>query len=118
MNMKKGMLLFVSLWISLLGFGQTVNIGDILCTDGSTISAADFPSSGRTAEGIVFYVNESGHGWAVSLECQAVSTHWVTSDYYYEMFDIPELDNFEYSREAIHDLDGYSNTEIIRNAHE
>ena len=118
MNMKKGVLLFVSLWISLLGFGQTVNIGDILCTDGSTISAADFPSSGRTAEGIVFYVNESGHGWAVSLECQAVSTHWVTSDYYYEMFDIPELDNFEYSREAIHDLDGYSNTEIIRNAHE
>jgi len=109
-------ILAVWLWPAFM-FSQSVKIGDILCTDGSTISAADFPSSGRTAEGIVFYVNESGHGWAVSLECQAVSTHWVASDHYYEMFDIPGLDNFEYSREAIYDLDGYSNTETIRNAH-
>ena len=109
-------ILAVWLWPAFL-FSQNVKIGDILCTDGSTISAADFPSSGRTAEGIVFYVNENGHGWAVSLECQAVSTHWVASDHYYEMFDIPGLENFDYSREAIYDLDGYSNTEIIRNAH-
>ena len=109
-------ILAVWLWPAFM-FSQNVKIGDILCTDGSTVSAADFPSSGRTAEGIVFYVNENGHGWAVSLECQAVSTHWVASDHYYEMFDIPGLDNFEYSRAAIYDLDGYSNTEIIRNAH-
>ena len=97
--------------------GQSVKIGDILCTDGSTCSPEQFPSSGRTAEGIVFYVNESGQGWAVSLECQAVNTHWVTNDHYYDMYDIPVLDNFEHSREAILDLDGYTNTAIIRNAH-
>ncbi len=97
--------------------GQTVKIGDILCTDGSTCSPEQFPSSGRTAEGVVFFVNENGQGWAVSLECQAVNTHWVTYDHYYDMYDIPELDNFEHSREAILDLDGYTNTAIIRNTH-
>lgn len=104
------------LWSS-IAFSQTVHIGDILCTDGSIISSEAFAASGRTAEGIVFYVNESGQGWAVSLECQAVNTHWVTYDHYYDMYDIPELDNFEHSREAILDLDGYTNTAIIRNAH-
>ena len=103
-------------WPTLL-FSQSVKIGDILCTDGSTVSAADFPSSGKTAEGIVFYVNETGHGWAVSLECQSVNTHWVTSGHYNEMFNIPDLHDFEYSRDAIYDLDGYSNTAIIRNTH-
>ena len=97
--------------------GQTVKIGDILCTDGSTCSPEQFPSSGRTAEGVVFFVNENGQGWAVSLECQAVNTHWVTYEHYYDMYDIPELDNFEHSREAILDLDGYTNTAIIRNTH-
>ena len=97
--------------------GQTVNIGDILCTDGSTVSCEAFPNSGRTAEGIVFYVDETGQGWAVSLECQAVNTHWVTQEYYYDTYDIPDLQNYEYSREALYDLDGYSNTAIIRIAH-
>jgi hypothetical protein len=65
----------------------------------------------------VFYINETGHGWAVSLECQAINTHWVTNNHYYDMYDIPELDNFEHSREAILDLDGYTNTAIIRDVH-
>lgn len=98
-------------------FGQTVKIGDILCTDGSIVSAELFASSGRTAEGVVFYVDETGHGWAVSLERQSVNTHWVTEGHYEEMYDIPNLNNFEYSREALYDLDGYANTTIIRNAH-
>ena len=99
-------------------FGQSVSIGDILCTDGSTVRPEQFASSGKTAEGIVFYVDEiENQGWAVSLECQAVNTHWVTEEHYYDMYDIPELENFEYSREAIYDLDGYSNTGFIRLAH-
>ena len=98
-------------------FGQTVKIGDILCTDGSTVSPEQFAASGRVAEGIVFYVDETGEGWAVSLECQAVNTHWVTQEYYYETYDIPDLQNFEYSRDALYDFDGYSNTDIIRIAH-
>ena len=115
--MKKALLVFVVLLSSLIGMGQSVSIGDILCTDGTTVSAADFPPSGRTAEGVVFYINETGHGWAVSLECQAINTHWVTNNHYYDMYDIPELDNFEHSREAILDLDGYTNTAIIRDVH-
>ena len=115
--MKKALLLFVVILSSLIGLGQSVCIGDILCTDGSIVSVADFSSSGRTAEGVVFYINETGHGWAVSLDCQAVNTHWVTSGHYYDMLDISGLNNFEHSREAIYDLDGYSNTEIIRNTH-
>ena len=117
--MKTRVFIFILTTLLLPSFlkGQTVNIGDILCTDGSTIRPNDFASSGRTAEGIVFYVNESGQGWAVSLDCQAVNTNWVTSEHYYDMYDIPGLDNLEHSREALYDLDGYSNTSIIRDAH-
>ena len=117
--MKTRVFIFILTTLLLSSFlkGQTVNIGDILCTDGSTIRPNDFASSGRTAEGIVFYVNESGQGWAVSLDCQAVNINWVTSEHYYDMYDIPGLDNLEHSREALYDLDGYSNTAIIRDAH-
>ena len=116
--MKKTFLLPLLILLSTLGFGQNVRIGDILCTDGSTVRPEQFASSGKTAEGIVFFVDDIDHqGWAVSLECQAANTHWVTEEHYYDMYDIPELENFEYSREAIYDLDGYSNTGFIRLAH-
>jgi hypothetical protein len=116
--MKHYLLFFAILFSSLISFGQTVNIGDILCSDGSIIQPEQFASSGKTAEGIVFFVGDGGQdGWVVSLECQAVNTHWVTSTYYEEMFDIPNLENFEFSRDAIYDLDGYTNTAIIRNTH-
>lgn len=116
--MKIKAFLLAFLLLPLMAFSQTVNIGDILCTDGSTVRPEQFTSSGKTAEGIVFYVDGTrSQGWAVSLEFQAVNTHWVTSSHYDDMYDIPELDNFEHSREAMYDLDGYSNTAIIRNAH-
>ena len=115
--MRKAVLITMLYLLSLLGFGQDVRIGDILCTDGSTVSPEQFASSGKTADGIVFYVDGTeGHGWAVSLECQAINTDWVSSTYYDEQYDIPELRNYEFSREAIYDLDGYVNTAIIRNA--
>ena len=111
-------MLFAFLLAYLIGFGQPVNIGDILCTDGNTVSREAFPTSGKTAEGIVFFVNSNNsEGWAVSLDCQAVNTHWVTSEHYYDMYDIPLLQNFEYSREAMYDFDGYNNTDIIRSTH-
>ena len=116
--MKKVSLIFVIIVSSILGFAQSVNIGDILCTDGSTVRPEQFASSGKTADGIVFYVDgDENYGWAVSLECQAVNTDWVTSEHYGDMYDIPMLDNFEYSREAMYDLDGYNNTDIIRSTH-
>ncbi len=111
-------MLFAFLLAYLIGFGQPVNIGDILCTDGNTVSREAFPTSGKTAEGIVFFVNSNNsEGWAVSLDCQAVNTHWVTSEHYGETYDIPLLENFEHSREAMYDFDGYNNTDIIRSTH-
>ena len=98
--------------------GQTVKIGDILCTDGSTVSREEYASSGRTAEGIVFYVDKSGeHGWAVNLHTDAVDTDWVNEVYYGLEYDIPNLPNCTTSRQALFDLDGYQNTAVIRAAH-
>ena len=115
--MKKG-LFILTLLAPLLVVGQTVSIGDILCTDGSTVHPSEFAASGKTAEGVVFYVDETGsHGWAVNLDFDAINTHWVTYAHYEDGYDIPELHNFEYSREALRDLDGYNNTAIIRQAH-
>ena len=116
--MKKLLLFFVFMFSLLIGFGQSVSIGDILCTDGSTVKPEQFASSGKTAEGIVFFVDGENHqGWVVSLECQATNTNWVSPGHYEDMYDIPLLENYEYSREAMYDFDGYNNTDIIRSAH-
>ena len=117
--MKKNVLFFVLMLSCLVGFGQTVNIGDILCTDGSTVRPDEYASSGKTAQGIVFYVDNTGQqGWAVNLANETIETHWVNQNHYYDGYDIPDLPNLHYSREAIFDLDGYRNTEIIRATHE
>ena len=109
---------FLCLLFPMLTWGQEVSIGDILCTDGSTVKPEQFASSGKTAEGIVFYVDGENHqGWVVSLECQATNTNWVSSGHYEDMYDIPLLENYEYSREAMYDFDGYNNTDIIRSTH-
>jgi len=113
-HMRKILLLLVCFLLSLLGMGQSVRIGDILCTDGTTVSAADFPSSGRTALGVVFYVDDNDiHGWAVALHNQSSSIKWSSSNYY--GYDIPNLVNYENARTAMYNLDGSQNTDIIRN---
>ncbi len=112
--MKKVLLLFVVILSSLIGLGQSVSIGDILCTDGSTVKPEQFAASGKTAEGIVFHVDANdAHGWAVALYDQASSINWNSSGFY--GYDITELPNYENARVAIHDLNGYHNTDIIRN---
>lgn len=88
-----------------------VNIGDILCTDESIVTPQDFPSSGKTAWGIVFHVDATDtHGWAVALNNQSSSIKWCR---YYE-YDILNLPNISNARNAMHDLDGHTNTGIIR----
>jgi len=109
--MKKALLSFILSLFSLLGFGQAVSIGDILCTDGSIVSRASFPSSGKTAQGIVFYVDATDtHGWAVALNNQSNSIKWCIH-YTYDIADLPNVSN---AREAMHDLNGHGNTGIIR----
>ena len=111
--MRTRYILLTLLLLPVIVFAQTVSIGDILCTDGSTVKPAQFASSGKTAEGIVFYVNASdSEGWAVALDNQSSSIKW-SSEYLYGI-DLPNLPNFEDARAAMHDLNGYANTGIIR----
>ena len=74
-----------------------MSIGDILCTDGSIVSREAFPSSGRTAQGIVFYVDDTDtHGWAISLDSQGASIQWCSENnvsegsYYYHLHKLRE----------------------------
>ena len=117
--MKTRFVIILAVWLwPVFMFGQSVKIGDILCTDGSTVSVAEYPTSGKTAEGVVFYVDNSGrHGWAVNLHTDALDIDWVTEAHYYDEYDIPDLTNCEYSRQALYDMDGYQNTAIIRATH-
>lgn len=87
-----------------------VAIGDILCTDGTTVKPSEYASSGKTAMGVVFYVdNTDEHGWAVHLQDQGTNIVWGNNG-----VDIPYLNNFPDARDAIADMDGYNNTFSIR----
>ena len=109
--MKKKLLLSIFLSFPLLALCQIVSIGDILCTDGSTVKPEQFASSDKTADGIVFHVDATdSSGWAVALNNQSSSIQWCT----YYSYDIPNLPNISNARVAMHDLNGHSNTGIIR----
>ena len=87
--------------------------GDILCTDGTVVKAADWPC-GKTAKGVVFYVDRSGqHGWAVAIHSSNDNIRW--SSLTYSGYDIPDLISYGQWLEAIKDMDGYMNTMKIRN---
>lgn len=87
---------------------QVAHVGDILCEGNAIVSPANYPSSGATAIGVVFYVDNTGqHGWAVALE-DAGCYHWGGDGY-----DTP-LPNYYDNRQAVYDLNGYENTRIVR----
>lgn len=45
---------------------DSIEIGDILCTDGTIVRPEDYRRSGKTVEGIIFWIDDTGvHGWAV-----------------------------------------------------
>lgn len=45
-----------------------IKVGDIHCTDGTILHPADFAKSGKTADGVVVYLDETGeHGRIVSV---------------------------------------------------
>ena len=84
-------------------------VGDILCTDGTIVHPEDWPCN-REAEGVVFYVdNTCEHGWAVSLY-EEQGLMWAVNN----LNDIPALVNYNGGRSAMSDLDGYTNTLLIR----
>lgn len=94
-----------------------VAVGDILCTDGTTVKPAAFAASGKTAQGVVFYVDTTGvHGWAVHLHDVEGDRQWGADNTVGAVTDIGSLPNVESSRAAIMDFNGYGNTLQIRNA--
>ena len=86
--------------------------GDILCTDGTVVKYANWPVSGKTAKGVVFYVDESGqHGWAMGLNENQVKNWCINSDMGY----ISGLSQYHSARDAIKDFNGSGNTQLISN---
>ena len=110
--MKNILLQFAILLFPLLCFGQTVNIGDILCVQGTDTIAVHPQDYTEGAIGVVFYVDESGqHGWALHPQIQAHQIYWSY------LSELPwGLTGWQSIRDAIYDLDGYDNTGFLRAA--
>lgn len=104
--------------ISLYSQGDVLNtntimanarVGDVLCTDGSFLSADSFLLSGKSAKGVVFYVDRSGtHGLAMSLtEASLPLARVMVED---------ALDTVSLLSDAINDMNGMLNMRRIKNA--
>lgn len=110
-KLLKTMLLALLVWAAVPTLtAQVAHVGDILCEGNAIISPANYPSSGATAIGVVFYVDNTGqHGWAIALE-DAGSYAWGCWN-----SDTP-LVNYTYGnqRQAFYDFNGYENTRIVR----
>ena len=95
-----------------------VAVGDILCTDGTTVKPVAFAASGKTALGIVFFVDSTDeHGWAMDLHNLGGPQYgyqWSPEESI--NIDVPTLDNIVNSRDAVGDFDGYGNTQKLRAA--
>lgn len=88
-----------------------VQVGDILCTDGSTVHIGSWPVSGKTLKGVVVYVDSTGwNGWALALD-ETENVNWNSTN-----SSVAGLVTTSNPREAIYDLDGYGNTHAIRSA--
>jgi len=88
-----------------------VAVGDILCTDGDIVKPVDYPASGKTAQGVVFYVDNTGaHGWAVHLHDQSEQVRWSTV-----LVDVPGVSNHDnfHVQGVFPDFDGYANTQAL-----
>lgn len=87
-----------------------IAVGDILCTDNSTVKPYAWPVAGKTATGIVCYVDNTGqHGWAIHLNEQGVMP-WSTA----QSGNIPNAIIRDTPAEAISDYNGSYNTLAIR----
>lgn len=83
---------------------RKVRAGDVLCTDGSILPVDSYLESGKSAKGVVFYVDETGvHGRAVALaEVQRMALRAVPP--------LVLIKPHFYDSTAIRDRDGEANT--------
>ncbi len=108
--MKRSAFVLALLMLAAMPFARAqVAVGDILCEGGQIYTPATYLSSGATAIGVVFYVDGTGqHGWAVALrDPYGGSTYWGPLS-----TDTP-LGNYSDKSQAIYDLDGYQNTQVV-----
>lgn len=90
--------------------GSFVTVGDIYCSDGSIIRPADFASSGKIAEGVVFWVDPSGqHGWIVHKENQCKNCAFIKDS----STTFPEGLGSDSDNLNLTDTAGYQNTRIF-----
>lgn len=99
-----------------VGGANSLVPGDILCTDGSVLKPSEWQASGKTAMGVVFYVDSTNfHGWAVQLtDDDEYARPWAYSGSAASNTDIPGIANADGSLNANKDYDGYANTQTIR----
>ncbi|MCQ2230933.1 MAG: gliding motility-associated C-terminal domain-containing protein [Paludibacteraceae bacterium] len=87
-----------------------VAVGDIYCSDGSFVRRNSYTSSGKRAEGVVFYVDDAqGLVYVVGKE-ELNPMVWSI-----ELVDIPGIENQMYLRNLLDDMNGYGNTSFMRN---
>lgn len=91
-----------------------VAIGDIYCSDGSIVTPEAFPTSGKTGQGVVCYVDETGQqGWVVYYK-HSENLKWSTE---YINTGVPEMTDIrDFTTPAnglIKDCNGAANTETI-----
>ena len=102
-----------------------VNIGDVLCTDDTTLDPDSFLVSDKEAKGVVFFVDKTGvHGRAVALGQSTGGIAWADDYLVYEGNPIYDLHSQVHSLtqaatvlQAMEDFNGRGNTaEILRTA--
>ena len=91
---------------------RTAAVGDVLCSDGSTMSAEDFITSGKTAIGVVTQVdtnNKFGRAIALSGAKNNAAMHWCHSGF----STINSLTQTGTTEVALADMDGVGNTKSM-----
>lgn len=87
-----------------------VAIGDILCSDNTTVKPGKYSASGKAAKGIVFWVDQSGyHGWAVNPNGSGAQLLSIGRD-----ITVPKCYNKIY--ESLSDTSGHLITSLYRQA--
>ena len=90
--------------------------GDVLCSDKSVLSVQDYKSSGKTASGIVFWVNPNPKAESDFIRAVALYEHSQEEIVYGNgSYNMPKY--YSSQSEALNAMNGYECTQAIRAAY-